>query len=163
MQMIQNLRLLIDSVSETVAISVTWCYFRWYMHQRSVSLSFLNTRTDTSVLFDPSLPIGENCQQNNHPDHTFLCRNQRSLVETALKTTWSVSPCSSLQQLSLSCGKVHSFTPTLPHTIYPSLFRFVEGSEEMNLDSVWVAQFIFLCVRWHLCVIVFYKVTSTKR
>lgn len=40
----------------------------------------------------------------------FACRDQRSLVGTVLRTTWSASPCSSSQRLSLSYGKVHSFS-----------------------------------------------------
>lgn len=40
----------------------------------------------------------------------FACRDQRSLVGTVIRTTWSASLCSSSQRLSLSCGKVHSFS-----------------------------------------------------
>lgn len=59
----------------------------------------------------------------------FASRNQRSLVETVLRTTWSASPCSSSQQLSLSCGKVRSFFTMLPWNICHSFLMFVKGWE----------------------------------
>lgn len=172
MQMIQKLRSTQFGASlpyDTVAVSVTWCFFQSHTHRRGVSLSVLDTRTNDSILSDPSLPSGENCVSRSIIlTILFVCRNQRSLLKTALKRTWSVSPCSSSQQLSLSCGKVHTFIPTLPHTSgqsVPMFFRFVKGSEKMKLNRVWVEYWpsLFFCVHWHLGAIVFYKVTSLRR
>lgn len=90
------------------------CHTRQWLY-RSSDVSLSNACTNASVLCDPSLPIGENCVSRTIIlTILFVCRNQRSLLETALKMTWSVSPCSSSQLLSLSCGKVHSFIPTVP-------------------------------------------------